>query len=58
MGDGLYSHAKRKFVWRVEFGAIHQSAVEDAAQGGIGRWLVLHDVGGLAAAWREGKIFA
>ena len=57
MGDGLYSHAKRKFVWRVEFGAIHQSAVEDAAQGGIGRWLVLHDLGGLAAAWREGKIF-
>ena len=57
MAEGLYSHAKRKFVWRVEFGAIHQSTVEDAAQGGIGRWLVLHDVSGLATAWREGKIF-
>lgn len=56
MAEGLYSHAKRKFVWRVEFGTVHQSTVEDVAQGGIGRWLVLYDVGGLAAAWREGKI--
>ena len=57
MAEGLYSHAKRKCVWRVEFGAVHQSTIEDAAQGGIGRWLVLHDVSGLATAWREGKIF-
>ena len=57
MAEGLYSHAKGKFVWRVEFGAVHQSTVKDAAQGGIGRWLVVHDVSGLAAAWREGKIF-
>lgn len=57
LAEGLYSHAKRRFVWRVEFGAVHQSTVEDAVRGGIGRWLVLHDVSGLATAWRDGRIF-
>ena len=58
MGDGkMYSHQKRQFVWRAEFGHVCQSSVQDAAGGGIGRWLPMIEVGGLAAAWKEGRLF-
>ena len=58
MGEGtMYSHHKHKFVWRAEFGHVCQSSVQDAAGGGIGRWLPMIEVGGLAAAWKEGRLF-
>jgi hypothetical protein len=58
MGEGtMYSHDKHEFVWRAEFGQVSQSSVQDAAGGGIGRWLPMVDVSGLASAWREGRLF-
>jgi hypothetical protein len=54
---GMLSHGKRAFVWRVIAGTVHQSTVEDAARGGIGRWVPMLDLGGLARAWREGRLF-
>ena len=58
MGEAtMYSHHKHEFVWRAEFGQVCQSTVRDAAGGGIGRWLPMADVSGLAAAWREGRLF-
>jgi hypothetical protein len=54
---GMLSHGKRAFVWRVIAGTVHQSTVEDAARGGIGRWAPMLDLGGLARAWREGRLF-
>jgi hypothetical protein len=54
---GMLSHGKRAFVWRVIAGTVHQSTVADAARGGIGRWVPMLDLGGLARAWREGWLF-
>lgn len=58
MGAGtMYSHEKRRFVWRAEYGHVCQSTVQDAAGGGIGRWLPVADVSGLATAWSGGRLF-
>ena len=58
MGEAaMYSHHKHEFVWRAEFGQVCQSTVRDAAGGGIGRWLPMADVSGLAAAWKDGRLF-
>ena len=58
MGEGtMYSHHKHEFVWRAEFGQVCQSSVQDAAGGGIGRWLPMVDVSRLATAWRDGRLF-
>jgi hypothetical protein len=40
-----------------EFGRIWQSSVKEAARGGIGRWLPMGDMSGLATAWSHGRLF-